>query len=126
MNTIFKKLSFLSALFFIISCNAPGGNENTIVSIKTSLGDIKIKLYDGTPIHRDNFIKLINTGFYDGISFHRVIKNFMIQAGDPATKIRSLLRIFLILLKHIQFLLNSIISIFIKKERLLLPVRVMM
>jgi cyclophilin family peptidyl-prolyl cis-trans isomerase len=50
------------------------------------LGDIKIKLYDGTPIHRDNFIRLVNSGFYDGISFHRVIKNFMIQAGDPATK----------------------------------------
>ena len=52
----------------------------------TTLGDIKIKLYDGTPLHRDNFINLIKTGFYDGISFHRVIKNFMIQAGDPATK----------------------------------------
>ena len=89
MNSIFKKLSFLSALLVIISCNAPGGNENTIVSIKTSMGDIKIKLYDGTPLHRDNFIRLINSGFYDGISFHRIIKNFMIQAGDPAYKDRS-------------------------------------
>jgi cyclophilin family peptidyl-prolyl cis-trans isomerase len=50
------------------------------------MGDIKIKLYDGTPLHRDNFIRLINTGFYDGILFHRVIKNFMIQAGDPLTR----------------------------------------
>lgn len=86
MNTIIKKLSFLSALFIIISCNAPGGNENTVVSIITSMGDIKIKLYDGTPLHRDNFIRLINTGFYDGILFHRIIKNFMIQAGDPLTR----------------------------------------
>ena len=86
MNSIFKKLSFSSALFIIISCNAPGGNDNTVVSIITSMGDIKIKLYDGTPRHRDNFIRLINTGFYDGISFHRIIKNFMIQAGDPVTK----------------------------------------
>jgi len=69
-----------------MSCNAPGGNDNTTVSIKTTLGEIKIKLYDGTPLHRDNFIRLINSGFYDGISFHRIIKNFMIQAGDPATK----------------------------------------
>lgn len=69
-----------------MSCRAPVGNENTIVSIKTSLGDIKIKLYDETPIHRENFIRLINSGFYEGISFHRIIKNFMIQAGDPATK----------------------------------------
>jgi len=86
MNSIFKKLTFLSALLIIISCNATGGNDNTVVSIITSMGDIKIKLYDGTPRHRDNFIKLINTGFYDGISFHRIIKDFMIQAGDPATK----------------------------------------
>jgi cyclophilin family peptidyl-prolyl cis-trans isomerase len=69
-----------------MSCNAPGGNDNTTVSIKTTLGEIKIKLYDGTPLHRDNFVRLINSGFYDGISFHRIIKNFIIQAGDPVTK----------------------------------------
>ena len=69
-----------------MSCNAPRGNENSIVSIKTTLGDIKIKLYDGTPKHRDNFIHLVNSGFYDGVSFHRVIKEFMIQSGDPLTK----------------------------------------
>jgi len=65
---------------------SPTGNENSTVLIKTSLGDIKIKLYDSTPIHRDNFIHLVNSHFYDGISFHRIIKNFMIQAGDPETK----------------------------------------
>lgn len=86
MKSIFKKLSILSALFIIISCKGPGGNENTVVSIITSMGDIKIKLYDATPLHRDNFIMLINTGFYDGISFHRIIKNFMIQAGDPDSR----------------------------------------
>jgi peptidylprolyl isomerase len=86
MNIFFKKIIILPVLLFVISCNAPGGNENTIISIKTTLGDIKIKLYDGTPLHRDNFIKLINMGFYEGVSFHRVIKDFMIQAGDPATK----------------------------------------
>ena len=86
MNISFKKALLLPVLLIVISCNAPVGNENTIVSIKTSLGDIKIKLYDGTPLHRDNFIKLINTDFYDGVSFHRIIKDFMIQAGDPVTK----------------------------------------
>ena len=60
--------------------------ENTTISIKTTLGDIKLKLYDQTPLHRDNFIRLINSGFYEGVSFHRVIKNFMIQGGDPETK----------------------------------------
>lgn len=69
-----------------MACNAPGGNENTVVLLKTTMGDIKIKLYDGTPVHRDNFIKLVSMGFYDGISFHRVIKDFMIQAGDPVTR----------------------------------------
>ena len=89
MNRYFKILFFLSVFIVLLSCNAPGGNENTIVSIKTSLGDIKIRLYDGTPIHRDNFIRLVNSGFYDGVSFHRIIKNFMIQAGDPETKSAS-------------------------------------
>lgn len=86
MNIIFKKAILFPVLFLVISCNAPRGNNNTFISIKTTLGDIKIKLYDGTPLHRDNFIKLINTDFYDGVSFHRIIKDFMIQAGDPATK----------------------------------------
>ena len=53
------------------------------VTIKTSLGDITVMLYDETPRHRDNFIKLAKEGFYDGTLFHRVIKNFMIQGGDP-------------------------------------------
>ena len=54
--------------------------------MKTTLGDITVRLYDETPIHRDNFIKLVNNHVYDGVSFHRVIKEFMIQAGDPETK----------------------------------------
>jgi cyclophilin family peptidyl-prolyl cis-trans isomerase len=86
MNRIFARILFFSVLFLAISCNAPGGNENIIILMKTSLGDIKLKLYDETPIHRDNFVKLVNSGFYEGISFHRVIKDFMIQAGDPVTR----------------------------------------
>ena len=76
----------IPVFLFLLSCSAPGGNENTIVNIQTTLGDIKIKLYDETPIHRDNFIKLVKSGIYEGISFHRVIKDFMIQAGDPETR----------------------------------------
>jgi len=87
MNTFYKKLLALNTLLLLISCSSPGGNnENTTISLETTLGDIKIKLYDGTPIHRDNFIKLIKSGFYEGVSFHRVINEFMIQAGDPLTK----------------------------------------
>jgi peptidylprolyl isomerase len=86
MNKIFLRLIALFVFFFTTFCNAPGGNENRIVLMKTTLGDIKLRLYDDTPIHRDNFIKLVNSGFYEGISFHRVINNFMIQAGDPITR----------------------------------------
>ena len=57
--------------------------DNTIVSIQTTLGEIKVKLYNETPLHRDNFIKLVKEGFYNNSLFHRVIKNFMVQGGDP-------------------------------------------
>lgn len=57
-----------------------------IVLIETDLGNIKVKLYNETPIHRDNFLKLVTEGFYDSIVFHRVINSFMIQGGDPDTK----------------------------------------
>ncbi len=61
-------------------------NENTMVIISTPFGDMKVKLYDETPLHRDNFIKLAREGFYDGLLFHRVIQGFMIQGGDPNSK----------------------------------------
>ena len=56
------------------------------VRISTSYGDIVVRLYDETPEHRDNFLKLAREGYYDGTLFHRVIKNFMIQGGDPDSK----------------------------------------
>ena len=56
------------------------------VKIQTTLGDIIVRLYDETPIHRDNFVKLVKEGYYDGTLFHRVIKDFMIQGGDPDSK----------------------------------------
>lgn len=58
----------------------------TIVAMHTSMGDIKLKLYNGTPQHRDNFIKLVKEGQYEGLLFHRVIKDFMIQGGDVTSK----------------------------------------
>ncbi|MCL4156698.1 UNVERIFIED_CONTAM: hypothetical protein GTU68_030514 [Idotea baltica] len=54
--------------------------------IETSMGDIKVELYDSTPGHKANFIKLANEGFYDGLLFHRVMGGFMIQGGDPNSK----------------------------------------
>ncbi|WP_430973036.1 peptidylprolyl isomerase [Sunxiuqinia rutila] len=75
-------------LFFQVSCvNSKSNKENgSVVKIETSYGDITLRLFDETPIHRDNFIKLANEGFYDGLLFHRIIENFMIQGGDPDSK----------------------------------------
>ncbi len=86
MNNLIKKLLLVPVMIFAISCSTAGDNTNSFIEIKTTLGDIKLKLYDETPLHRDNFIKLVNSGVYDGVSFHRVIKEFMIQTGDPKTK----------------------------------------
>lgn len=61
-------------------------DNETLVKIETTLGDIKVKLYNETPKHRDNFIKLAEDGVYEGTLFHRVIKDFMIQAGDPVQR----------------------------------------
>ena len=60
--------------------------QGTMLKIETSMGDIIVKLYDETPKHRDNFIKLAKESTYEGTLFHRVIKDFMIQAGDPDSK----------------------------------------
>lgn len=64
----------------------PDSIPGPIVDIKTTLGDIVVKLYDDTPLHRDNFLKLVKDGFYEELLFHRVINNFMVQAGDPDSR----------------------------------------
>lgn len=60
--------------------------KRTLVKLETTMGDITVALYNETPKHRDNFIKLVKEGIYDSTLFHRVIKQFMIQAGDPDSK----------------------------------------
>lgn len=60
--------------------------DNADVLIETTYGNIKIKLYDETPLHKENFLKLVSEKLYDDQIFHRVINNFMIQAGDPKSK----------------------------------------
>lgn len=60
--------------------------KNMHVKITTQFGDIIVKLYDETPQHRDNFIKLVEEGYYEDLLWHRVMKNFMVQGGDPQSK----------------------------------------
>jgi peptidylprolyl isomerase len=86
MNTFLKYLIVLCAGLIGVSCAQTKDTSNSYVLIKTTLGDIKVRLYDETPLHRDNFIKLINASVYDGVTFHRVIKDFMVQSGDPETR----------------------------------------
>ena len=60
--------------------------ENVRVRMSTTEGVIELRLYDDTPAHRDNFVKLVKEQRYDSLLFHRVIENFMIQGGDPSSK----------------------------------------
>ncbi len=80
-----KKLLLLLLSCCFISAYA-AKPKNQYVKISTSKGECIIKLYNETPLHRDNFLKLTKQGFYDGTLFHRVIKAFMIQGGDPTSK----------------------------------------
>jgi len=81
-----KKLFTTILLLLSLSMAFAGGPKNQYVRIKTSYGECIIRLYNQTPKHRDNFIKLVKQGFYNGTLFHRVIQNFMIQGGDPDSK----------------------------------------
>jgi peptidyl-prolyl cis-trans isomerase B (cyclophilin B) len=81
-----KKLFTLTLLLAVCTAAFAGGPKNQYVRIKTSYGECIIRLYNETPKHRDNFIKLAKKGFYNGTLFHRVIQNFMIQGGDPDSK----------------------------------------
>lgn len=80
-------LSILLTISLVACTHKAKDNENsTHIRLETNKGDILIALYDETPLHRDNFIKLTQQKFFDGTLFHRVINDFMIQGGDPESK----------------------------------------
>jgi Peptidyl-prolyl cis-trans isomerase (rotamase) - cyclophilin family len=83
MRTI---LTLIIVILFSCSCTTKAQNRETLVLIETNRGKIKVKLFNETPLHRDNFIKNVNNNLYDDLLFHRVIKHFMIQAGDINSK----------------------------------------
>lgn len=89
MKQLIPTIVSIALLYGLASCNGQNKNnmENeTILCFETNKGNIKVKLYNETPLHRDNMIKLAKEGFYDGTLFHRVINRFMIQGGDPDSK----------------------------------------
>lgn len=75
-------LGILLPLLVLVSCQ----KKEVHVVMETTKGNIELKLYDATPRHRDNFAKLVKAGEYDSLLFHRVIRDFMIQGGDPDSK----------------------------------------
>ena len=87
-----KQIAFIICIFLTLLTYAQ--KDSTIkkkdrkrdVLLQTNMGEIVIRLSDSTPLHRDNFLKLVKVGFYDSVLFHRVIKSFMIQSGDPDSK----------------------------------------
>lgn len=79
-----RLLLYLMASFvFMASCSKGGFEKVSHVVISTPYGDMKVLLYDDTPIHKENFLRLVSEGKYDSLLFHRVIRDFMIQGGDP-------------------------------------------
>lgn len=80
------KKAFIIIVLGVVLFTSCKSEKDFLVTIKTPYGDMKAILYDETPKHKENFIKLAQEGFYDSILFHRVIKDFMIQGGDPNSK----------------------------------------
>ena len=76
----------LLTFWVLIPFSVQAQNAETLVLIETNMGKIKVKLFNDTPLHRDNFLKNVKENRYDGLLFHRVIKQFMIQAGDINSK----------------------------------------
>ena len=79
----------LLLILFLFLCSSLGAKKKAhIVRLETTAGVIRVELSDETPLHRDNFLKLCKEGYYDSTLFHRVIKDFMIQGGDPDSRVR--------------------------------------
>ncbi len=83
-----KNISLIALCLLVVSCSTLQSRKNKEqkVLIETTEGKVIVKLYNETPLHRDNFIRLVKSDFYNGVLFHRVINEFMVQGGDPDSK----------------------------------------
>jgi len=92
MKSSFRISVLLCAILFLLAGSGQAAKrpkkskKDEVVTISTSLGDMKLVLFDQTPNHKANFLKLAKSGFYNGTTFHRIIQDFMIQGGDPNSK----------------------------------------
>lgn len=84
--TDMMKKVLIMAVLCVVALTVKAQESRPVVQLVTDSGTVKIELYNETPLHRDNFLKLVREGFYDGVLFHRVIFGFMIQTGDSLSK----------------------------------------
>lgn len=80
------RIFFALLMIIMTSTMIYAQDKRRVVMMQTTAGNIRIELYNETPLHRDNFVRLVNEHFYDSLLFHRVIKSFMIQTGDPVSR----------------------------------------
>lgn len=90
-----KKLLYLLLVMLLVSTSCAqkqkplDPNKPVFVTVKTSMGDVTVRLYDDTPLHKENFIKLCQENAHEGVLFHRIIKEFVVQGGDPTSKAKE-------------------------------------
>lgn len=81
-----KKILWLAALAVMLTACGPKNEKEVVMVVETTMGTVEFKLYNETPLHRDNFIRLAEEHYFDSLLFHRIIDNFVIQGGDPNSK----------------------------------------
>ena len=81
-----KRILWLAALAVILAACGPKTEKEVVMVVETTMGTVEFKLYNETPLHRDNFIRLAEEHYFDSLLFHRVIDDFVIQGGDPNSK----------------------------------------
>ena len=81
-----KRFLWLAALAMALAACGPKAEEEVVMVVETTMGTVEFKLYNETPLHRDNFLRLAEEHYFDSLLFHRVIDGFVIQGGDPNSK----------------------------------------